>query len=115
MFDLSFDLSKTAIIIIGIVVVLLILLVIGIVLILVLGRQNGSPNGTQNANAAGMPNMSMNGFRDRPDEINRTEPLDDLDATQRLFPIPEPKDADQKNGFSIEYEIAFTGSTEIIE
>ena len=90
---------------------LLLLLAVGIVLFCMVNKQNVN----QHADELVMQNMSMNVLTDKPDDIDRTAPLNDFESTERIICFTESREPIKGKHFTIEYELAFTGSTEIIE
>ena len=98
-------------IIIIIIVLLVLILVVGAVLFLLVNKQNVD----EQANSHVMNHLTM--LPGQPDDIERTAPLDDFETTERIICFSESREAITGNGshFTIEYELSFTGSTEVIE
>lgn len=97
--------------IIIIIVLMVLIVIIGVVLFFLVNKQDVD----EQADSHVMKNLTM--LPDFPDDIERTTPLDDFDSTERIICFSESREAITGNGshFTIEYELSFTGSTEIIE
>lgn len=100
-------------IIIIVIVLMVLILIVGAVLFWVVNKQNVN----EHADDLVMKNLSMSVLPDKPDDIDRTARLDDFETTERIICFSESRKPITCSGrqFTIEYELSFTGSTEIIE